>query len=163
LVVRRSTSVTLPRTRANPPVAAISAAIGSAAAVIASPILIASETVPRTVAPRACSAVIVYSAATADPPNSTAAARASHSSHAPDIARRTITLPRSSVITYGLGEIPARCMVTCGTSGKARPMPSASTTGSPIRPAQQTGSRPFDPPISAGMKAATLRPVICSR
>ena len=69
--------------------------------------------------------------------------------------RNTITLPRSSVITHGFGSIPARCMETCGTSGNARPMPSASTTGSPIRAAQTIGQRPFEPPISADISAAT--------
>ena len=76
----------------------------------------------------------MYSVDAAAPPNSTAAARASRSIQSPEIVRKTITLPRSSVITHGFGSIPARCMVTCGTSGNARPMPSASTTGSPIRP-----------------------------
>ena len=54
-------------------------------------------------------------------------------------------------------------MVTCGTSGNARPIPSASTTGSPIRAAQVMGSRPFPPPISMAISAATWRPVMNSR
>ena len=45
-------------------------------------------------------------------------------------------------------------------------MPSASTTGSPIAAAQVMGSRPFPPPISTAISAATRRPVMncrCSR
>src|SRR6266699_3919828 len=165
LVVRRSTSVTLPVRSGKPPVTATSAAIGSPTApASASPISIASVHVPRTAAPsRACATVMTYSVAAPAPPNSTAAERSSRSIHWPEIALKTSTLPRSSVITPGFGSIPARCMVTWGISGKARPMPSASTTGSPIRPAQVSGSRPFDPPISAGISAATVRPVIRSR
>ncbi len=68
-------------------------------------------------------------------------------------------LPRSSVITAGLGEMPASCMVTCGTSGKARPMPSASTMGRCMAAAQVMGSMPFPPPISPAMSAATWCPV----
>ena len=52
------------------------AAIESPTALVsASPILIASVNVPRTVAPRACRTVIVYSVAAPAPPNSTAAER----------------------------------------------------------------------------------------
>ena len=130
---------------------------------MASPILIASETESRTVAPRACSAVIENSVEDAAPPNSTAAARSRRSIQWPEMVWKMTRLPRSSVITAGLGEMPARCMVTWGTSGKARPMPSASATGSPIRAAQEIGSRPFEPPISAAMSAATRRPVRSSR
>ena len=108
---------------------------------------------------RAWAAVIENSVDEAAPPNSIAAARSSRSIQWPEIVRNTTRLPRSSVTTAGLGEIPARCMVTCGTSGKARPMPSASTSGSPIRAAQATGSMPFPPPISPAMRAATRRPV----
>ena len=42
-------------------------------------------------------------------------------------------------------------------------MPSASTTGSPIRAAQETGSTPFPPPISPAISAATRWPVRYSR
>ena len=52
--------------------------------------------------------------------------------------------------------------MTWKTSGKARPMPSASATGSPIRAAQATGTRPLPPPISPAMSAATRRPVSAS-
>ena len=95
---------------------------------------------------------------TPSPPNSTAAARASRSSQWPSAARMTTRLPRSSVITHGDGSIPAISIVTCCTSGKARPMPSASTTGSPIRAAHATGRTPFPPPISAAITAATVPP-----
>ena len=124
----------------------------------------ASETVFGTIPPRrACATVRVYSVAEAEPPNSTAAARSSRSIQSPEIVRNVITLPRSSVITAGLGEIPARCMATIGTSGKARPMPSPSSTGRPICAAQHTGSRPLAPPISVDISALTLRPVTSSR
>ena len=138
----------------------MSVATGSPAArVIASPILIASDTEFLTVAPRACRAVSVNSVEDAAPPNSSAADRSRRSIHWPEIVRNTIRFPRSSVITAGLGEIPASCIVTCGTSGKARPMPSASATGRPMAAAQATGSTPFPPPISLAISAATLRPV----
>ena len=117
-------------------------------------------------APRACAAVSENSVEDAAPPNSTAAARSRRSVQSPEIVRNTARLPRSSVITAGQGEIPARFMVTCGTSGNERPMPSASTTGSPILAAQVTGSTPFPAPISAAISAATRRPVMncrCSR
>ena len=154
------TSSTLPPTSRKAPAAAITAATGlSAAFATASPILIACDTEPRTVASRACAAVSGKSAACPNPPNSAAAARSRRSTQSPEIARKTTTLPRSSVITAGHGEIPASSMVTCETRGKARPMPSASTTGSPIRAAQATGSRPLPPPISPAMSATTVRPV----
>ncbi|CAB4803631.1 unannotated protein [freshwater metagenome] len=41
------------------------------------------------------------------------------------------------------------------TSGKARPMVSASTIGNPNRDAHMTGSTPFEPPISLAMIATT--------
>src|SRR6266581_2883945 len=154
LVVRRSTSEIFPVTRRNAPMSAIRASTGlSWAPATACPILIASETEPRTVASRAWLAVIVYSVDAAAPPNSTAAARASRSIQCPVIARKTIRLPRSSVITHGLTSMPANSIVTCGTSGNARPIPSASTTGSPMRVAQAIGSSPFDPPIPAALVA----------
>src|SRR5262249_22093626 len=167
LVVCRSTSSTFPVTSWNAPISAIRAATGLLVApTSASPILIAFETEFRTVAPRACAAVSENSVEDAAPPNPTAAARSRRSIQGPEIVRNTTRLPRSSVITAGLTGIPARCMVTCGTSGNARPIPSASTTGSPIRAAQVMGSRPFPPPISMAISAATWRPVIncrCSR
>ena len=48
------------------------------------------------------------------------------------------------------------------TSGKARPMPSPSTTGSPARAAVSIGSIEFEPPISAEMMAAHLTPAASS-
>jgi hypothetical protein len=164
LVVRRSTSMTFPATSRNAPISAMSAATGSDwAAPSASPILIASEIEFLMVPSRACATVSEYSVDAALPPNSTAAARSSRSIQCPEMVRKAIRFPRSSVITAGLGEIPARCMATWGTSGKARPMPSASSTGRPIRAAQEMGTRPLEPPISAGISAATLRPVMNSR
>ena len=80
----------------------------------ASPIRIASDTEFRTVASRACAAVSENSVDEAAPPNSTAAARSRRSIQCPEMAWKMTRLPRSSVITAGLGEIPASCMVTCG-------------------------------------------------
>src|ERR1022692_3956046 len=154
----------MPVTRRKAPISAIRASTGLPSALAtACTTLIASDTEFRTVAPRACATVSEYSVEHAAPPNSTAAARSSRSIQSPEMVWNTIRLPRSSVITAGLGEIPARCMVTCGTSGKARPIPSASAIGSPIRAAQLIGSRPFEPPISHAINALTLRLVRVSR
>ena len=46
--------------------------------------------------------------------------------------------------------------------GTARPQPSASTTGKPIRAAVITGNRELTPPISPEMMASTLRPIVSS-
>ena len=132
-----------------------SASIGSPDAASASPIRIARLTEPRTVAVRASAAVIVYSVDDARPPNSTDRVRAIRSIQAPSAAVMLRRLPRSSVSTDGEGLIPAISMVTCGTSGNARPMPSASTTGRPRCAAQLIGCMPLAPPISAAISAAT--------
>jgi len=55
----------------------------------------------RTVAPRACAAVIENSVEDADPPNSTAAARSRRSIQWPETVWKMTRLPRSSVITAG--------------------------------------------------------------
>ena len=163
-MVCRSTSATFPPTRRNAPISAISASTGlPVASSTAPPIRMASDTEFRTVAVRACAAVRVNSVDEAAPPNSTAAARSRRSIQCPEMAWNRTRLPRSSVITAGLGEIPASCMVTCGTSGKARPIPSASTSGRPIRAAQVIGSTPFPPPISPAISAATGRSARNSR
>ncbi len=156
---RRSTSVSLPLTTTRAPTVSRSASIGSSAAASALPIWIASVTVPRTVAPlRAWAAVIVYSVEDARPPNSTESARAIRSIHAPFTAVMVRWLPRSSVSTDGDTLTPAISIVTCGTSGNARPIPSASTTGRPRWAAQLIGCMPFAPPISAAISAATRPP-----
>ena len=72
------------------------------------------------------------------PPNSTAAARASRSASGRR-GRMTTRLPRSSVITHGCRVDAGDLHRLCWTSGKARPMASASTIGSPIRAAQPIG------------------------
>ena len=59
--------------------------------------------------------------------------------------------------------MPAISIVCCWTSGKARPMASASTNGSLIRAAQLIGWMPLPPPISAAITATTGRPVTSSR
>ena len=69
----------------------------------------------------ACSTVNWYSLDHDMPPNSTAAARSIRSIQSPSVARKTITLPRSSVITAGFGEMPAISIVTCGISGTRGP------------------------------------------
>ena len=118
----------------------------------------ASDTAWFTTAPAfACSTVSWYSLDHDMPPNSTAAARSIRSIQSPSVARKTMTLPRSSVMTAGFGEMPAISIVTCGISGNARPMPSASTTGRPSLAAHTTGMTPFEPPISADISATTGR------
>ena len=125
---------------------------------IVRPMRWARETEPWIVAVRACSTVRMYSAVAALPPISIVTRRWIRSSHSPDAAVVTSMLPRSSVRNAGLGEMPATCIETCGSSGNARPIPSASRTGKPICVAQQIGSSAFDPPISEDISAITGRP-----
>jgi len=93
----------------------------------------------------------------AAPPNSTAAPVRG----APSSARNGLEDDQVAalvVITAGLGEIPASCMVTCGPPGKARPMPSASTREAPSAAAQVIGSTPFPPPISPAIQRGHRAP-----
>ncbi len=62
-------------------------------------------------------------------------------------------LPFSSMKAMGLALAPPMAKVAICSSGKARPMPSASTMGMPRRAAQAMGSMEFTPPASAGMVA----------
>ena len=68
-----------------------------------------------------------------------------------------ITLPRSSAKKAGAGETPAICIVHMSPSGNARPMPSASISGNPIRAHHETSCTPLPPPISEAISAATGR------
>ena len=57
---------------------------------------------------------------------------------------------------------PASSIAVCVMRGNARPMPSASTSGSPRRAAHPTGISPFAPPISDARSAMTGRPYASS-
>ena len=155
--IRRSTSTILPSSSLRALSSRSSALIGSSAA-IARPIRSASVIEPRAVARRACAAVIVYSVNAARPPSSIERARAIRSNHSPSCAQIATRLQRSSVSTAGDGLTPAISIVTCDTFGNARPIPSASAIGSPARAAQPIGFKPFDPPISTGIRATTVLP-----
>ena len=97
------------------------------------------------------------------PPKATVTARAMRSPQGPSAGRRVTTLPIASTSAIRSGVRPATCWETWCTSGNARPMLSASTSGRPICAAQATGRRPFEPPISDDMTATARRPVITSR
>jgi hypothetical protein len=124
---------------------------------IVRPMRWARDTEPWITAVRASSTVRMYSVVAALPPISIVTLRWIRSSHSPVEAVVTRTLPRSSVKKAGDGEMPATCIDTCGSSGNARPIPSASRTGRPICAAQQIGISAFDPPISEDSNATTGR------
>jgi hypothetical protein len=113
----------------------------------------------REIAPRACAGVIRKPASMAEPPIATAVARSSRSPHAASSGRKVATLPWQSAITSNPGGTPATFIETIGTSGKARPMASASSSGTPSSAAKATGSTPLEPPISIDMSALTGCPV----
>ena len=158
--MRRSMSATLPPSRRAAPTVAMTSATGSASASrMARPMRPASVTVPGTVAPRAWATVMGYSALAAMPPQAMAMARSRRSAQAPSALRKVARWPRSSTTTAGPAGMPARCIVTCWTSGNARPMPSASSTGRRMRAAHVKGTMPLEPPISAHMRALTGAPL----
>ena len=70
----------------------------------------------------------------------------------------TSALPFSSAIAIGQAWMPNMVMETICNSGKARPMPSASTRGMPRRAATVKGVVEFSPPASIDMVASILRP-----
>ena len=88
-----------------------------------------------------------------DPPQLMVTARASSSVHLLVMVRKMAELPFSSVRAMGVADTPPMVKVTICSSGKARPMPSTSTRGSPSRAAAAMGSMEFTPPASMGMKA----------
>ena len=112
-----------------------------------------------TVAPRAVPTVIGYRQIVASAPMVVHTERAMSSAHTAVVVDSVTTLPRSSVITAGVADTPARCAVVIWSSGKARPMRSASTTGSPARAAHAKGTTPLSPPSSRQQMAATCVPV----
>ena len=79
--------------------------------------------------------------------------RASSSVHLLVMVSKITLLPFSSVSAMGVALMPPMVKVTICSSGKARPMPSTSTRGSPSLAAAAMGSMEFTPPASMGMKA----------
>ena len=73
------------------------------------------------------------------------------------VSKMTV-LPFSSVRAMGVALMPPMVKVTICSSGKARPMPSTSTSGRPSRAAAAMGSMEFTPPASMGMKAYIFLP-----
>ncbi len=74
-----------------------------------------------------------------------------------------VTSPCSLAIAIGLPETPKTWKVSIWSSGKARPMPSASTTGLPVWAATTRGMVELIPPHSMGMVAVASRPRCRSR
>jgi len=154
-VVRRSTSAILPAISREAPSSAIRAATGSPSArPMASPILIASETEPRTVAtPVLRRRQGVIGRAGGAPELDGRGSFQAFPSSLPETVQRMRRLPRSSVITAGLGEMPARCIVTWVTREKRVPCRRRPRWEGP---AAGPGDRqqPLPPPISPAMSAA---------
>jgi hypothetical protein len=132
--------------------------MGSSAARSTRPTSRARDTDPWTTASRSAG-VSKWSAMSADEPEATHRARPQRSAHTASTGRSEAVLPSASTRTTTSGFRPATCMDTICSSGKARPIPSASSRGSPSRAAQPTGATPFAPPISAAITATTRRPV----
>ena len=80
-------------------------------------------------------------------------ARASSSVHLLVMVLKMALLPFSSTRAMGVADTPPMVKVTICSSGKARPIPSASTRGSPSLAAAAMGSMEFTPPASMGIKA----------
>ncbi len=76
-----------------------------------------------------------------DPPISIVAVRARRSVQRLSMHSSSTLLPLSSTIAIGVAETPCSVNVTICNSGKARPMPSASTTGSPVMAADDEWDR----------------------
>ena len=72
------------------------------------------------------------------------------------------TLPRLSARAMGLAGTPPMAKVSICSSGKARPIPSPSTTGRPSCRPQMSGFSALDPPISPIRSAASGAPVCAS-
>ena len=71
-------------------------------------------------------------------------------------------LPLSSHSTIGVADTPHSVKVTICNSGKARPMPSPSTSGRPLLAATTKGVVEFTPPASPHSTASILRPITFS-
>ena len=96
-------------------------------------------------------------------PMATVTERASFSNQSIEVASwNTTTLPLSSASTAGKRASPHIASDDIWTSGKARPMPSASTTGRSSSAATIMCSTALAPPISSVMSAATGRPATFS-
>ena len=93
-----------------------------------------------------------------EPPQLMVTERASSSAHLLVMVSKMTALPFSSVRAMGVVLMPPMVKVTICSSGKARPMPSASTSGRPRRAAAAMGSMELRPPASAGMMASMGRP-----
>ena len=115
-----------------------------------------------TAARRAVPTVIGYRQMVASAPMTVHTERAMSSAQTAVVVVKVTTLPRSSVITAGVAGTPARCAVVIWSSGNARPMRSASTTGRLARAAHEKGTTPFSPPSSRQQMAATCVPVAFS-
>eukprot|EP01136_Pigoraptor_vietnamica_P025236 Opistho-1_new@79020 len=76
----------------------------------------------------------------------------------PAHAAITTALPFSSAMAVGACGVPYRVNDSICSSGKARPIPSPSTTGNPVAAESTSGSSPLDPPISID---ATQSAVTC--
>ena len=112
----------------------------------------------REMVPRMANSFIVFPSMTYRPimearPMATVTMRERVSTQALLTASITTLLPFSSQQTMGEALTPPMLKETMGISGKARPMPSASTRGSPRRAAVYTGIVEFRPPASIGSTA----------
>ena len=162
-VVRRSMSLTFPVKRRRPSSDASTAATGSAfrsrAERAAAPMRRARVIEPRTAHRRTSPPVRGALQVAAMEPTSVTAARPSRSCHFQLAARSTTTmLSRMSARQNGKLRSPAMAKVVIWASGNARPMQSASSTGSPVRAATRKPWSEFAPPISSGMTARNFRP-----
>ncbi len=152
VTVFRSTSATLPSKTTVPPRTAATAATGSSlaarASARASPSSTQRERLPRTYDSLTCAPDIAYCAVIAEQPISTVAVRASRSAQRLSTVSKTAVLPFSSASAIGVALIPDRVGRTIWTSGKARPIASASITGRPSSAAATIGLVELTPPTS---------------
>ena len=79
--------------------------------------------------------------------------RDSHSMNLSSRAWMMVLSPYSLVTTMGEPGTPSTLKVSICSSGKARPMPSASTTGRPVSAPTTSGMVELMPPHSIGMVA----------
>src|SRR5579871_4835522 len=86
------------------------------------------------------------------------AARANRSVHRFPVVRSRTVLPFSSATTMGVAETPSMLGTSICSSGKARPMPSASISGRPVRAATTKGIVELMPPASPQTMWVTRHP-----
>lgn len=96
-------------------------------------------------------------------PSSTQTARAMRSAAWLETASTMMLLPLSSASAIGVSATSTRSRTFWSIRGKALPIESASSSGSPSRAAQATATQPLRPPISLLITAATGAPCSASK